>query len=66
MLQLGLPNMMMVVAEWGCFEVVALWVGLLGELSLKAYVVIMNINALVFMVALALGVSGAPHSFASV
>ena len=39
-------------------QAVALFVGLLGEMQLKTYLIFVNMNALVFMLSLSLGVSG--------
>ena len=57
MLRMGIPGTIMIMAEWCCFEAIALWVGLLGELQLKSYMVALNVCASIFMVSLSLGVT---------
>lgn len=54
-LKIGIPGMLMLCFEWWCFELLAIFTGLLGVGELAAEVVIINMIAFIFM--LPLGIS---------
>jgi multidrug resistance protein, MATE family len=54
-LKIGIPGMLMLCFEWWCFELLAIFTGLLGVGELAAEVVIINLIAFIFM--LPLGIS---------
>ena len=54
-LRIGVPGMLMLCFEWWCFEILAIFAGLLGVKMLAAEVIIVNCISFLFM--LPLGVS---------
>ena len=54
-LKIGVPGMLMLCFEWWCFEILAIFAGLLGVKMLAAEVIIVNCISFLFM--LPLGVS---------
>ena len=54
-LKIGVPGMLMLCFEWWCFEILAIFTGLLGVKELAAEVIIINCISFLFM--LPLGVS---------
>jgi MATE family multidrug resistance protein len=53
-LSLGIPSAMMLCLEWWAFEVMTLLAGYIGVDEMAAQVIIMNVLALVFMIAVGL------------
>lgn len=63
-LKIGIPGACMLCFEWWCFELLAIFSGLMSVEALAAEVIIVNIVALIFMVPL--GTAYAASAFAGV
>ena len=63
-LKIGIPGACMLCFEWWCFELLAIFSGLMSVEALAAEVIIVNMVALIFMVPL--GTAYAASAFAGV
>jgi len=55
--RLGIPGLLMLVLEWGSFELMALGSGRIGSIELDTFVVAMNLAVTAYMFPLAIGIS---------